>query len=76
VKIQLWDTAGQERFRGVTKSYYKGSHAVVLVCDATNPKSFDDVLSHWLKESRLYQEPTRIFCFINKCDEGEETPLP
>ena len=40
VKLQIWDTAGQERFRGITKSYYKGANAVILVYDITATKSF------------------------------------
>lgn len=40
IKLQIWDTAGQERFRGITKSYYKGAQAIILVYDITNPKSF------------------------------------
>lgn len=36
VKLQIWDTAGQERFRGITKSYYKGSQAIILVYDINN----------------------------------------
>ena len=35
-KLQIWDTAGQEKFKTLTTSYYKGSHAVVLVCDQTS----------------------------------------
>ena len=53
VKLQIWDTAGQERFRGITKSYYKGAQAVILVYDVNNPKSFEDVTSFWMKESRM-----------------------
>ena len=43
VKLQIWDTAGQERFRGITKSYYNGAHAVVVVFDISNKKSFADL---------------------------------
>ncbi len=32
---KLWDTAGQERFRSVTRSYYRGAAAVILVYDVT-----------------------------------------
>lgn len=32
---QLWDTAGQERFRSVTRSYYRGAAACILVYDIT-----------------------------------------
>lgn len=44
VKLQIWDTAGQERFRGITKSYYKGAQAILLVYDVNNPKSFEDMI--------------------------------
>ncbi|KAG9090031.1 hypothetical protein FRC06_001246 [Ceratobasidium sp. 370] len=36
VKLQLWDTAGQERFRSVTRSYYRGAAAALLVYDITS----------------------------------------
>ena len=49
VKLQIWDTAGQERFRGITKSYYKGAHAVILVYDVSNPRSFEDIISYWFQ---------------------------
>lgn len=35
LKLQIWDTAGQERFRSVTRSYYRGAAAVILVYDIT-----------------------------------------
>jgi GTPase SAR1 family protein len=47
--LQLWDTAGQERFRGVTKSYYKGAQAVILVYDVSDEKSFEDIVGYWVK---------------------------
>lgn len=54
LKLQIWDTAGQERFRGITKSYYKGANAVILVYDITNPKSFEEVVAYWVKETKQY----------------------
>ncbi len=56
VKLQIWDTAGQERFRGITKSYYKGANAVILVCDINSPKSFDDLENFWVKETKQYAD--------------------
>lgn len=49
VKLQIWDTAGQERFRGITKSYYKGAQAIILIYDINVPKTFKDVIDFWLK---------------------------
>lgn len=39
-QLQFWDTAGQERFRGISSSFYKGTHAILLVYDITNKNSF------------------------------------
>ena len=36
IQLQIWDTAGQESFRSITRIFYKGSHAVLLVYDITS----------------------------------------
>ena len=51
IKLQFWDTAGHESFRSITSSYYQGSHIVLLCCDLTNRKSYDE-LSTLLKKNR------------------------
>ena len=43
MKLQIWDTAGQERFRTITRAYYRGASAIIIVYDVTNEKSFRDV---------------------------------
>lgn len=47
IKLQIWDTAGQERYKTITKSFFRGSMAIILVYDTTNPTSFDNIRS-WL----------------------------
>jgi len=49
IKLQVWDSAGQERFRTITRSYFRGSHGVLLTYDVTNRSSFLSI-DHWLKE--------------------------
>eukprot|EP00047_Mylnosiga_fluctuans_P014860 m.41663 g.41663 ORF g.41663 m.41663 type:complete len:206 (+) comp5683_c0_seq3:89-706(+) len=49
VKLQVWDTAGEERFKAITKSYYRGAHAAVIVYDCTDPVTFESV-QRWLEE--------------------------
>lgn len=47
-QLDLWDTAGQERYKTITKGYYRGSHALILMYDITNYESFEHV-NNWLE---------------------------
>mmetsp|Transcript_18071 Transcript_18071/g.31169 ORF Transcript_18071/g.31169 Transcript_18071/m.31169 type:complete len:205 (+) Transcript_18071:58-672(+) len=49
IKTQIWDPAGNERYRSITKAYYRGADAVVIVFDVTNEASFNSVGS-WIKD--------------------------
>mgnify|MGYP002524217837 CR=1 FL=1 len=49
IQLQIWDTAGSEKHNAIGKSFYRNSECCVLVCDLTDPKSFDSVES-WRKE--------------------------
>jgi Ras-related protein Rab-14 len=48
-KIIMWDTAGQERYRAITRSYYRQTHAVMLVFDLAHQLTFEN-LKHWRAE--------------------------
>lgn len=43
VQLHIWDTAGQERFKSVTKHYYRGADACIIVFDISNRESFEEV---------------------------------
>ncbi|XP_030054851.1 ras-related protein Rab-23 [Microcaecilia unicolor] len=45
VRLMLWDTAGQEEFDAITKAYYRGAQACVLVFSTTDRESFDAIPS-------------------------------
>lgn len=49
VRLQVWDTAGQERFHSITKLYYRGASAVILVYSLIDENSFIE-MGRWLKE--------------------------
>lgn len=49
IKLQLWDTAGQERFKSITKSYYRGATAIMIIFDVSDEGSFIDV-KKWLND--------------------------
>lgn len=42
-KLNLWDIAGQEIFNKVRGKFYAGAHAVLIIYDQTNPKTFKNV---------------------------------
>ena len=43
MRLMLWDTAGQEEFDTITRSYYRGAAACVIVFSTTDRASFDAV---------------------------------
>ena len=49
VKLQIWDTAGQETFRSIARTFYKGTHGVVLTYSLTKSSSFNNLQS-WIKD--------------------------
>ena len=68
IKLQIWDTAGQDRFRTITKTYYRGSHGVILAYDVGDMKSYDNV-KNWIKQ--IEQNAKSSICKVlvgNKCD--------
>jgi len=68
IKLQIWDTAGQERFRAVTRSYYRGAAAALLVYDVTRRSTFNQ-LTTWLTDCRNLTNPNTVIMLIgNKMD--------
>eukprot|EP00343_Euplotes_focardii_P001264 CAMPEP_0205803548 /NCGR_PEP_ID=MMETSP0205-20121125/6236_1 /ASSEMBLY_ACC=CAM_ASM_000278 /TAXON_ID=36767 /ORGANISM="Euplotes focardii, Strain TN1" /LENGTH=168 /DNA_ID=CAMNT_0053071805 /DNA_START=182 /DNA_END=688 /DNA_ORIENTATION=- len=75
VKLQIWDTAGQERYRTITNAYYRGSDGILLVADATNRKSLDNI-PDWLAEIDKYtDDEVYKMLIVNKCDLEEKTEI-
>ena len=68
-KLQIWDTAGQEKYQTITKTFYKNSHAVVIVYDTTSKSTFQDLEKIWLKEiKKNCDENVIIYLIGNKID--------
>jgi small GTP-binding protein len=68
LKVQIWDTAGQERFRSVTRSYYRGTAAALVVYDVTRPETFSHV-KDWIAEARSLASPGTVLSVVgNKAD--------
>lgn len=67
VKLMLWDTAGQEMFSKLTRSYYKGSGAVVYVFSTTDRDSFEEV-ERWQRRVEEECGPISSVLVQNKID--------
>jgi len=68
LKFQFWDLSGQQRFDFIRSTFYRGSHAAILVFDRTRPLSLLH-LQRW-KEEILSNVGYEIPFFIlgNKSD--------
>ena len=70
-KFQIWDTPGQERFRTITKTYYKGSHAIIFIYDVTDLDSFKNI-RNYIKQVEA-NKPSNICKVLvgNNCDKPD-----
>ncbi len=66
IKFQIWDTSGEERFRSITKSYYRGANAVIMVFDLNNKESFKH-LYELIQETKENTD-NNIYLVGNKVD--------
>ncbi|OMJ77900.1 hypothetical protein SteCoe_22422 [Stentor coeruleus] len=68
INLSIWDTAGQERFSMIAPSYFRGSHAAIIVFDITNEKSFRRV-EYWTKQIKEYAASNiKVMLIGNKID--------
>lgn len=74
VRLMLWDTAGQEEFDAITKAYYRGAQACVLVFSTTDWESFEAIHSWKEKvEAEVGDIPTVLV--QNKIDLLDESVI-
>lgn len=67
IKLQIWDTGGQEKFSFMRPGYYMGSVGAVIVYDATQPASFQN-LKKWMDEVQKYCPNVPLIIVENKVD--------
>ncbi|KAK2712777.1 hypothetical protein QYM36_011465 [Artemia franciscana] len=61
VRLQIWDTAGQERFRSITHAYYRDAHALLLLYEIGNRRTFENTRA-WLCE--IYEYADSSICIL------------
>jgi small GTP-binding protein len=67
VKLSIWDMAGQARFEVVRTGMYRGSRAVALVFDLSNPETLEH-LPTWAAEAQANAKGTKLLIVGNKLD--------
>jgi Ras-related protein Rab-1A len=67
VKLSIWDMAGQARFEIVRTAMYRGSRAVALVFDLSNPETLAH-LPAWHTEAMTNAKGTKVVVIGNKLD--------
>eukprot|EP01028_Stygiella_incarcerata_P009190 TRINITY_DN42_c0_g1_i1.p1 TRINITY_DN42_c0_g1~~TRINITY_DN42_c0_g1_i1.p1 ORF type:complete len:239 (+),score=58.39 TRINITY_DN42_c0_g1_i1:71-787(+) len=72
VRLMLWDTAGQEEFDSLTRAYYRGASAAVVVFSTVDRKSFENVRSWFSKVGEECPESIPVVLVQNKIDRIEE----
>lgn len=78
-RLALWDIAGQERNGTMTRVYFKGATAALVVVDATRIGALDGALA-WKKDivSKVAQPnglPIPVMLLANKCDLSDKIAM-
>ncbi|KZW02715.1 ras-domain-containing protein [Exidia glandulosa HHB12029] len=74
ISLQIWDTAGQERFSSLSKAFFRGADAVLLVFDVNQPATLDSLRKWWTtfcEYAPVPDDETYKFCTVlvgNKTD--------
>ena len=63
----VWDTAGQEEFDAVTRAYYRGAGAAIIMFSSVDRRSFE-ALPRWKERVEAECGPLPIALVQNKCD--------
>ncbi|XP_048059766.1 ras-related protein Rab-23-like [Megalobrama amblycephala] len=74
VRLMLWDTARQEEFDAITKAYYRGAQACVLVFSTTVRDSFE-AISSWREKVEMEVGDIPTVLVQNKIDLLDDTVI-
>jgi len=67
-QIHIFDTAGEEMFRKMTSSYFRNTHAVLIVFDLARPETFQAVRDVWYRDCQNYARDGVHILIGNKSD--------
>lgn len=67
VDFTVWDTAGQEQYNAITRRYYRGSDACLIVFSISDRNSFENVQA-WYDKVKAECENIVIYLVMSKID--------
>ncbi len=74
IRVKIWDTAGQEQYKSLTKNFFRNSDGVIIVYDATQKATFDQV-KEWVRSIEDYtstEKKVQKILVANKIDLKEK----
>ncbi|MFX0105994.1 MAG: Rab family GTPase [Candidatus Hodarchaeota archaeon] len=78
IQLTLWDIGGQQKFDRMREAFYRGSDAVFLVFDLTQPESFNNI-PKWFSDvvEQLKNRSKELIGFIigNKSDLADQRKI-
>jgi small GTP-binding protein len=66
-RLSLWDTAGQEMFQGLTKTYIRKKHIILICYDRSSEDSFQG-LKKWQTLADKVAPEARVIIVATKAD--------
>lgn len=76
VQLCLWDTAGQEVFNSLTKSYFHGADAVLVMFDVSDPESYRDAWNMAAQSVEVFDIPHRYVIGMKSDLPAEQRAVP
>ncbi|XP_077997926.1 ras-related protein Rab-5A-like [Glandiceps talaboti] len=68
VQFQIWDTVGEEKYHSLTKLYFRGAKAAIVVYDVTKEDSLTSANS-WIEELERQATADMVIALVgNKAD--------
>ena len=75
IKLQIWDITGKERFNSISRSYYRGTHGIILIFSVADKKSFYN-LQKWVNQIKEEtNENTPLILIGNKIDAEKDREI-
>ncbi|MHA2302855.1 MAG: Rab family GTPase [Candidatus Thorarchaeota archaeon] len=68
IKLILWDMAGQDIFKELRKSFYDGASGIVLMCDITRKRTFNQLPKWYSEATKNIGEKVPAVVVANKVD--------